>query len=178
MTAAAVTVKRTGWDVILGIALAIAGLVLLGDAALATAVSVWLIGWFTLVSGVVLLVGSLFRLRSGGSWSPVLGGAVLTVIGLFIMRNPAAGAIAFTLVVGALLLSSGLTRVILGWVLPAGRWLLMISGLVSVLLGLYVLFNLGAASTQLIGILLGVQVLLEGLSLVVVGRLHPADSED
>ncbi len=175
MAATAVTAKRTGWDVVLGIALAIAGLVLLGDAAIATKVSIWLIGWFTLVSGVFLLVGSLFALRVGGSWSTVLGGAVLTVIGLFIMRNPAAGAVAFTLIAGAMFLTSGLIRVILGWALPVGRWLLVTSGTISVLLGLFVLFNLGAASTQLLGILLGIQTLLEGFSLLAVGRLRPVE---
>ena len=177
MERTSMTVRRTPWDVIVGILLIIAGMVLLGNVVVATAVSVWLTGWMTLASGVVLFVGALFRLRSGGAWSAILGGAMLTVIGLFILRNIAVTAVALTLLAGAMFFGSGMVRIALGATLKHGRWPVVISGLLSTLLGLYVLFNLAPASAQLLGIMLGLQTLLEGMTLIAIGRMRPAAEE-
>lgn len=164
--------RRTGWDVVLGILLVIGGFIILGDAVLATVVSIFVIGWTALIAGVVLLVGSLFRIKSGGFWSAALGGALLTVVGVFILRNPLVGAATLTLLAGSLFLAGGLTRIVVAFQRPEGRVLFVISGLISVGLGLIVLFNLGAATLTLLGILLGVQTLLEGLTLLVAGRMR------
>ena len=166
-------VRRTAWDVILGLLLVAAGVLLLGNAVLATAFQVLVIGWTNLISGLVLLVGSLFRIRSGGFFSAVMGGAFLTVMGLFILRNPVIGAVALTLTAGMAFFASGLTRMALAFREPQGRVVWLLSGLVSLGLGFYVLFNLGAATATLLGLLLGVQTLLEGLTLIAIGRLRP-----
>lgn len=168
------TIRRTPWDVILGLVLMGAGVFLLGNAVFATVVSIWIIGWTNLASGVVLLVASLFRLRSGGFWSAALGGAALVVIGLFVLRNPLVGAAALTLGSGVMFLVSGLTRIAWAFGDQQSRLVLLVSGLVSAGLGLYVLFNLGVATLTLLGVLLGVQTLLEGLSLIAIGRVRPA----
>jgi membrane protein HdeD len=48
----------------------------------------------------------------------------------------------------------------------------VISGLASVGLGLFVLFNVVNATMTLVGILLGVATLVEGITLLVVGRVR------
>lgn len=166
--------RRTGWDVLLGILLVLAGFYVLGNVVLATALSVLLLGWIALVSGVVLLVGAFFRIRSGGFWSSALGGGVLAVLGLFILRNPVVGAVTLTLLAGSLFLVAGLTRLIAAAQSPEARGLLIVSGIVSVVLGLFVLFNLASATLTLLGVLLGIQTVVEGLTLLVAGRLRPA----
>lgn len=163
---------RTGWDTGLGVLMMAGAIVIFGDVALATAISVVLLGWTALISGVVLLAGTLWRLRSGGSWSPVLGAAGLAVLGLFILRNPLLGALTFTLLAGSLFLTTGLTRIFASGRFGAGRWFVVISGLVSLGLGVFVLLNLVTATLTLVGVLLGVQLLLEGLTLVIAGRVH------
>lgn len=174
MASTPVAPRRTAWDVIFGIILVVAGIFLLGNSMLATAISVWVIGWTNLVSGVLLLVASLFRIRSGGFFSAALGGAFLTVIGLFILRNPVIGAVALTLASGVAFFASGLTRMAWAFSDRQGRLALFLSGLVSLGLGFFVLFNVGTATLVLLGTLLGVQTLVEGLTLIAVGRLRPA----
>jgi uncharacterized membrane protein HdeD (DUF308 family) len=169
--------RRTGWDIILGALLVIVGLIVLGNAALATAVSVYFLGWLALISGVVLFVASLFRIKSGGFWSVALGGAVLAVLGLFILRNPLVGAATLTLLAGSLFLVSGLVRVLVSFQLPSMRWPLIVSGLASMVLGLIVLLNLASATLALLGILLGIQTLLEGLTVMIFGRWRPVEVE-
>lgn len=173
MTTTPVTRRRTAWDVIVGLLLVLAGVFLLGNVVFATAISVWVIGWTSLVSGILLLLGAVFRIKTGGFWSAVLGGAVLTVVGLFILRNPAVGAVALTLASGMTFFVSGLARMAWSFAEGPGRLVLFVSGLVSLGLGFYVLFNLGTATLVLLGTLLGIQTLLEGITLIAVGRLRP-----
>jgi membrane protein HdeD len=169
----ALVVRRTGWDIILGILVMVAGIVLLGNVVIATAVSVLFLGWMALVSGLVLVVAAFFRLKSGGFWSAALGGAMLAVLGVFMLRNPLIGALSLTLIAGALFFASGLTRLITAGQSSEARWLLVISGLISVALGVWVLFNIGTATLTLLGTLVGIQTLLEGITLIVAGRLRP-----
>ncbi|MCD2195227.1 DUF308 domain-containing protein [Actinomycetospora endophytica] len=165
--------RRSGWDIVLGIVLVVVGLLVLANAALATVVSIFFIGWAAVIGGIVLLVQAVVRRKEGSVWSMIVGGAVLLVLGIFVLRNPAAGLVTLTLVAGALFLVVGVTRIAMSGAVPEGRWIVVTSGVISVLLGLLVLLNLTTASVLLLGILLGVQTLLEGVT-VLVARRGPA----
>ena len=167
--------RRTGWDIVLGILLIIGGIIVLGNVVLATTISVLLLGWMALIAGIVLLVGAFFKIKSGGFWSAALGGVVLSVLGLYIIRHPAVGALTLTLLAGSLFLVAGLARIFTSAQFGEMRWLLIVSGVISTALGLLVLFNLATATFTLLGILLGIQVILEGLTLLVVGRVRPVE---
>jgi membrane protein HdeD len=164
--------RRTGWDIALGVLLVVGGVVVLGNVVVATAVSTLFVGWCALIVGLALLVAGLVKIVHDFSWSVLLGGAGLSVLGLFMVRNPQATAVALTLTAGALFLATGLARVFLAFTLETHRWLLVASGLVSVVLGLWVLFNPGVATLTLLGVLLGIQVLVEGVTVLVQGRMH------
>jgi uncharacterized membrane protein HdeD (DUF308 family) len=165
---------RTGRDLAVGILLLLAASFLLANVVVATAVSVRVLGWTTLGCGVVLVVRALTGARSGSSWSAALGGIVLAVLGAFVLRNPVVGALTLTLLTGSLLLVTGLTRIFSAPARSDARAAQLISGLVSAALGLFVLLNLTTATLTLLGVLVGVQLLLEGATLVTAGRLRPA----
>lgn len=166
--------RRTGWDLVLGALLAIAGLVILGNAAFATVVSVLFLGWMLLIGGVIALVGSFFRIGKGGFWSAALSGALLAVLGLFFLRHTGAAATTLTLLAGTVFLISGIVRLVVSANEPEYRAALIFSGVVSTALGLIVLFNLFTATTVLLGVLIGVQALVDGLTMMIVGRPHAA----
>jgi len=164
--------KRTGWDVAVGALLAVGGLVLLGHAAFATTVSVLFIGWMLLAGGIIGLVGSFFRIGKGDFWSAALSGGLLAVLGLMMLRNTEAAALTLTLIAGALFLVSGIVRLVVGVETPEYRIPLVFAGVVSTVLGLIVLFNLVTASYVLLGVLLGVQALVDGITMMLIGRWH------
>jgi uncharacterized membrane protein HdeD (DUF308 family) len=164
--------KRTGWDVVVGALLAIGGLVLLGHAAFATTVSVLFIGWMLLAGGIIALVGSFFRIGKGDFWSAALTGGLLAVLGLMMLRNTEAAALTLTLIAGALFLVSGIVRLVVGVETPEYRVPLVFAGVISTALGLIVLFNLVTASYVLLGVLLGVQALVDGITMMLIGRWH------
>ena len=173
MTGTASARRRTGGDVVVGALLVLAALYVFGNVVIATKLSVVVLGWTGLFSGVAMVVGTLARARSGRSWSLAVGGVVLAVLGLFLLRNPVVGALTLTLVAGALLLTTGLTRIFAATAVPEARGLLMVSGLISAALGLFVLLNLATATFTLLGLLVGAQTLLDGVTLIAAGRLRP-----
>jgi membrane protein HdeD len=163
--------RRTGGDIIVGILLIVAAMVIFGDVVIATVVSVLLLGWCVLVAGVAM-VGRMLLLdiRTSTSWTIAFGGVILVVLGLFFVRNPGIGALTLTLLAGSLFLTSGLMRVASASAVPELRGLLIVGGLISVGLGVFVLLNLTTATLTLLGTLLAVQTLIEGITLVAVGR--------
>jgi uncharacterized membrane protein HdeD (DUF308 family) len=166
--------RRTAWDVVLGVILLIGGLVIVGDAAVATKVSIMFIGWLLLILGVLGLVAAIFQIGKRGFWSMALAGGLLTVLGLFFVRNTHAAAVTLTLIAGVTFLASGLMRLMMSGQDPAYRVPLVVGGIISTGLGLVVLFNLFDASYVLVGFLLGIQVVVDGLVMVLVGRWHVA----
>ena len=164
--------RRTAWDLMLGALLFIGGLAILGNAAFATAASVLFLGWILLIGGILALVGSLFRIGKGGFWSMALSGGLLTVLGAVFLRHTGAAAVTLTLIAGTVFLVSGIVRLVVAGNEPDHRAVLVFAGVISMVLGLLVLFNLFAASYVLLGVLLGVQMLVDGLSIMMIGRLH------
>ena len=172
MTEIEVGRRRTGWDVVLGVLVIIAGLVVLGDVVIATVVSVLFIGWMAIIGGVVALVGAIMRIGRTGFWPVALGGALLLALGLILVRRPGVGAVTLTLLAAVVFLTGGIARIVASAESPNGRGMLLFSGIISTVLGLIVFFNIWEASLTLLGILLGIQALTEGITLVLFGRFH------
>lgn len=164
--------SRTGGDLVIGALLFVLGLVLLGNAAFATTVSVLFLGWMVLAAGVLGLAAAVFSIGKDGFWSAAIGGTLLTVLGVVVLRNSDAAALTLTLLAGAMFLVSGVMRLAAAAQEPDHRFALLLVGVLSVVLGLVVLFNLFDASFVLLGVLLGIQVLVDGLALMIVGRWH------
>jgi len=168
--------SRSGWDIALGVLLVIAGIVILGSPIVSTAVSVLFIGWMAVIGGIVALVASLFRIGKGGFWPAVISGALLLVIGVVVLRNPTASLVTLTLVAGTVFLVGGIMRLVAAFQVDQHRGIMIFSGVVSLVLGLIVLFNLVEASIALLGILIGVQALVDGLTLLILGRWRVVDT--
>ncbi len=67
-------------------------------------------------------------------------------------------------------LFSGLARLAIAYQLPVARVPMLISGGIATLLGLVVLFNLFDASDNFLGLIIGIELLFEGLAIMIVGR--------
>ena len=178
MTSIVIERRRTGWDIALGVLLILGGFIIMGNAILATVLSVLLIGWITLASGVVAVVGALFRIGKPGFWPVILSGGLLTVLGLAFVRNPGVAVLTLTLLAGIVFLASGISRVVGAFNHAEARGVLLISGIISAAFGLIILFNIFAASLVLLGVFLGVQVVMDGVVLVLSGRVRISATQD
>jgi uncharacterized membrane protein HdeD (DUF308 family) len=164
--------RRRGWDLTLGAVVVLAGLSILAHVAIAAEVSVHFLGWFALIGGIATLTGATLRTGQGRLWTTALGGGLLTVLGLMLLRYPTAAAVALTLIAGSLFLTGGVVRLLAAAASPIDRGVLIFSGAVSGILGLIILSNVWTATLVQLGLLLGVQTLMEGFSLLLFSRLH------
>jgi len=134
-------------------------------------VSILFLGWMLLIAGIAGLVAAVLAVGSGGVWSSAIGGGVCFVIGLMCLRHTDAAAVTLTLIMGALFLLGGVVRLVAAGASGEYRWPLLFSGAVSAVLGLIVLFNLFDASRGLLGVMLGIQTIVEGVTMILVGRV-------
>lgn len=161
-------VRRTwGWFLAFGILLIVLGVVCLGKAQTATTFSVLTLGWILAFSGVVWLANA-FRARAwGGLFLYLLNALIRGVTGYLLIRHPDAGAEAVTMVLAALFIVGGLFRAVGAGVIQFPRWgWTVVSGLVSVALGIFLLTTWPVASTFFIGMAIGIDLIFDGAALM------------
>jgi uncharacterized membrane protein HdeD (DUF308 family) len=163
--------KRTGWDIALGLLSAVLGIVVLGNVAIASAVSILFLGWLALIGGVVIFVAALIQ-RGSGMWWGVVGGALLAVLGFGFVRNPSVGLLTLTLLAGSMFLVGGIFRLFVAFQPGSPRGLLIFSGIVTIVLGLMVLFQFPYSAVWFLGVMLGVQLIVDGLTMAIAGRIR------
>jgi membrane protein HdeD len=164
------TMQRTPWDVILGVVLIVTGAFVLGDVVLASVISVLFLGWSLLIGGLLGLAVALVQIRRDGSWIGILGSALAFVAGLVFVRYSGVALLALSLAIGAVMIVAGVTRLVAAAQLPEQRLLLISSGVLGLVLGLMILNRWPSSALWLLGTLLGVHVIVDGVLLILVGR--------
>lgn len=155
---------------LLGIVLALMGLVVLLSPAAAGGAVVLVVAAVMVLAGIGLVAQGLRAgRRDGGAVSIVLG-AVIAVLGVLVWLNPAIGSGFLTLLLMAFFVANGLWKVSTAWRFRGTRgwaWLLL-SGLVS-LLFVYLLWKEWPLSgAWAIGVLVGIDLLFTGISMVLL----------
>jgi len=162
---------KSGWIVALGVVYVIAGLIALSSVVFATKVTVFVVGIMMLIAGIAEVINS-FQFKSWGKfllW--LLLGALYIVAGFFTFENPLLAAAVLTFVLGIALVVSGVMRIILGFGMRgAMSWpSVVLSGVVTLLLGLIILAHWPTSSLFVLGVLLGVDLLIVGIGWIFVG---------
>jgi uncharacterized membrane protein HdeD (DUF308 family) len=159
------------WKLLLGIGalLEVMGLFSILVPIIASISVAILAGWALLVAGVVQF-GHMLRREAGWEriWRLFLA-AVTALAGLSLLIFPLTGTITITFVLVVWLFISGGTRIGAWWNVRhvAGTWPLGANGLASVLLGALIWASLPSSATWAIGLLVGIELLLYGMTLVV-----------
>ncbi|MGA7766815.1 MAG: DUF308 domain-containing protein [Candidatus Sulfotelmatobacter sp.] len=167
-------VKRSwGWFLVFGILLMILGVACVAKAQTATTFSILALGW-VLASGVLWLVNSFYAFSWHGFFLYLLNAIIRGVTGYLLIRHPDAGAQGVTMLLAALFIVGGLFRGVGASVIQFPRWgWTVFSGLVSVVLGIYLLVSWPAATTYFIGLAIGIDLIFDGSALVgFAGAIH------
>lgn len=163
--------RKWGWIVGLGALFIVGGLFALFNAVAATLVAIVYIAAAMVVAGGWEIITA-FQIRPWGRallWGFI--GAATLFAGVAAARFPFLAAVSFTAMVGALLIVGGVLKLILAWHLrDLGRWeLIALGGGLSVLLGLLILAEWPVSGLYVLGLLLGVNLLFEGVGWVAMG---------
>jgi uncharacterized membrane protein HdeD (DUF308 family) len=155
---------KWGWILALGIVYVVAGFIALGSVVMATVASVLVVGVMMIVAGVAEIINA-FQCKGWGwflVW--VLLGALYIVAGFVTFENPLFAAVILTLLLGASLVASGIVRVILAFSMKREQpWIwVLLSSLVTLLLGLLILARWPVSSVYVLGIFLGIDLVMAG----------------
>lgn len=163
---------KWGWIVALGIIFMLAGVIALGSVVAATASAVLIVGIMMIMGGVAELIAA-FNVKD---WSKAifwgLLGALYIAAGIIAIMNPFAAATILTLFLGIALIVGGIVRMFLAWNMrEAGKpwgWV-VVSGIISVLLGAMIIAHWPYSSFYVLGIFLGVDLIFIGSSWLSIG---------
>src|SRR5271165_5979536 len=155
---------KWGWIVALGVVYVVAGIIALGSVVSATVASVYVVGIMMIIAGVAE-VFSAFQVQSWGRfifW--LLLGVLYIVAGFVAWDNPFLTAIWLTLILGAALVASGIMRIFLAFNMKHGSpWVwVVVSGLITLVLGLIILAHWPFSAVYTLGIFLGVDLVFAG----------------
>jgi uncharacterized membrane protein HdeD (DUF308 family) len=173
---------KWGWILALGIVYTVAGFIALGSVMMATAASVLIVGVMMIVAGVAEIINA-FQCKGWGRfliWA--LLGVLYIVAGFITFENPLLAALVLTLLLGASLVASGIVRIILAFSMKREQpWIwLLLSSIVTLLLGVLILARWPVSSVYVLGIFLGVDLVMAGTGWIVLAlalhRRHDAAS--
>lgn len=119
-----------------------------------------------IVAGILKAVYAA-RIRDTGAFiGSLLIAALFIFLGFGLWANPLAGLVSLTVMVAVFFILIGAFKVIFALRLRelGGSGWVMLSGLVSVLLGVMILANFPQAATTILGLLLGVELLSTGIA--------------
>lgn len=169
--------KSTTLMLIVGILSAIGGIFALLNPFAASIAAEQIAGWTFLIAGVLGLI-SFFQAEgwTGKLWA-LLVAVVSAWVGIELLGDPLGGVLALTFVVGVSFVVSGVFKVLAGFSLPSSnlRWIVVISGALSAILGFMILSNFPGSAVVSLGVLLGVELLSTGVSMIALSSALRSD---
>ncbi len=157
-----------GWFRGAGIAFLVVGLLAVILPHVATLTVQFLIGLILLVSGITHMAHALQARKWRNVTWEVLVAALFLGGGILFMAYPAGGAAALTILLGFFFLILGGFKipVALAWRRRPGWGWIMASGILSATLGLVILLGLPGTAAWVIGLLLGIDLIFTGVTLM------------
>jgi len=131
----------------------------------------------TILVGIILLVGAVGMVAEAISrgttghriWSAIVA-VIYVIAGVWLLINPVEGTITLTVVLIVFFLVIGLFRLIAGIQgrsggVPNAGWMI-VNGILSIAIAVLVLLDLPSSAAWAIGLLVGIQLLFDGMMLI------------
>ena len=162
------TVKRHSlWYLVQGGVMIVAGILALIYPIASSFAVVLLFGWLLIISGVVQGISLLDARNVPHFWLQLVSVVLSVIVGVLLIRHRAEGMLALTLLLLVYFMVEGISKVIFALTIrpfPNWGWVLA-SGIVGILLALYLWASLPVTAIWLLGVLLGIQLISEGAAL-------------
>ena len=99
------------------------------------------------------------------------------MLGFSFVNNPGVGLLTLTLLAGSLLFVGGVLRIVLAFQPEMPTVLLLFSGLITLALSLLVLVGWPASALWFLGTVLGVELIIDGITTALTGRIRLSQAE-
>lgn len=157
--------KSWVWMAVFAVISLVGGVLALLNPFAATLAATLMAGWAFAFLGALQVIQSFQVQGWGGFVWALLFGILTLVVGISLIFNPLAGMVSLTLLVAVLFLAVGAVKVMYSFALrPLTGWVwVLVSGIVSLALGIMILADFPWSATAVLGILLGVELLSNGI---------------
>lgn len=157
------------WVLASGIAFVSLGAMAFGYSVLVTMASVFVLGWALVFGGLFQAIHAFKVSQWTGFLLELLLAILYVVVGLVMVAHPEAGALSVTLLIAAFFLVGGLSRIVAGTILhPPGRTWLLLSGVVTLLLGILIWAEWPASGLWVIGTFVAIDMVFSGTRLIML----------
>jgi uncharacterized membrane protein HdeD (DUF308 family) len=158
------------WFVALGILLILAGAAAIAFPLVSTLAAKFALGWLFLFTGVVHVVHAFGTSGWRAFAYDLLIGLLFIAAGAYLAFFPFTGIITLTILLAALFIAEGYLEMMMAIRLRphAGWYWPLLSGALAVAVGLLIGLQLPESSTWAIGLLVGVKLLVSGVSFVLL----------
>jgi len=163
---------KPGWFLFLGIVYVFAGILAILTPEVVTLLSVVFFGVLLLVAGIATLIHAFWTHHWDGFAVQLLAGILASVAGFLLISDAAAGAAVITIILAAYFLVSGFFRLGFG-IMRASlhhRTALILSGAITLLLGVLIAVHWPSSSLWVIGTFVGIDLIFYGFSLITLAR--------
>jgi len=153
-----------------GILLAVLGIAALILPPLASLAIAIFLGWMFLISGIGGLIVTYWARSTPGFWWSLISAALAVLAGMLLLARPMQAVLTLTIVLGAYFLAEGVATIMYALEHRRelnGRWSwLLISGLVDIAISFMVITGLPSSAEWAIGVLVGINLLFGGATLI------------
>ena len=168
--------NRSGWSIFMGVLTALLGAFLIVYPVATATITTLLIGWVLIFVAIAQIVFALHSQTVGKFLLKILLAVIYGIAGVILAFFPISGVAALTMVLGVFLFAYGVVDIVGAFQMqPAHRGWFLFDGIVSLLLGILILARWPSSSLWAIGTLVGVAVLMGGISrIMIAGQVRRA----
>ena len=163
--------KVTGWLIGFAVLFILLGILAIAEPMVAALAVTLLVGWLLIFGGVAHLISAFGGGGAGRVFWQVLIGIVYLAGGFYFLTHTLMGVGTLTLLLAGIILAEGVLEIIAYFKARssgASGWLL-INGLITLLLGGLIWIHWPSSAAWAIGTLLGVNLLMTGISQLMLG---------
>ena len=161
---------RRSWKGLMGVGIfaIVIGCIAILVPAVASVGTAIFIGWILLIAGAFLTAAAFTAHSLGTIVLRLLWAALTVIVGIWLIVEPHNGTLTLTLVLGIYFLFMGLTRVAVAFAARGqqGAGLVGLSGFLSLLIGIFILAKFPSSADWAIGLLVGIDLIFAGWTLV------------
>jgi uncharacterized membrane protein HdeD (DUF308 family) len=162
------TVKRHSlWYLVQGGVMILAGILALIYPVASSFAAVFLLGCLLIISGVAQGISLIDAREVPHFWVQLVSVVLSVIVGVLLIRHRGAGLFVVTLLLLLYFMVEGISKVIFSLTMrpfPNWGWVLA-SGIVTILVGLYLWASFPVMAIWLLGVLLGIHLICEGAAL-------------
>ena len=159
--------RHSFWYLAQGVLMVLAGIVALLFPVFSSVAVILALGWLLIFSGILQAISLIGASNVPHFWLQLISVALSVIVGFLFLTSPGEGLVALTLLLIVFFIVGGMAKIVFALTIrpfPNWGWVLG-SGVIGVLIAIFLLGNLSGAALWLLGLLLGIQLIAEGAAI-------------